>query len=693
MPYVIGLDVGGTFTDCVVIDHDGEVVADKAFTTPANTALGMVAAIENASNTLRKPLDRLLQETHTLALGTTILTNLLIKRGGAKVALLTTKGHEDATLIGRVVAKTEGLPEGEKLDILAWDKPEPLVPKSLIKPITERMDYKGKVIVPLEPMDVARAVRELTEAGVEAIAVCFLWSFMNPSHEQRAKEIIARISPDLFIALSSEVAPVIGEYERALTTVMNGYLGPVAVKEKEAIRGTFAAKGFQRPILVMQSNGGVIWDEEIPLRPVNILASGPVGGVMEAAKVGELLNFPNVIATDMGGTSFDVGLVVGAEPRLANSALYERFRLHAPVVEVVSIGAGGGSLAWVDPLTRTLHVGPNSAGSNPGPVCYMRGGNEPTVTDADVVLNRISPENFFSGRQRLDRDRALKAIEEKIVSPLGLDAIRAAKGIIDIVDARMADLIRKLTVERGLDPRDFVLLSYGGAGPTHVGAYGREIGVRLALVSPYSPVFSALGIASSDIVRHYAKSEPMQPPFDGSEIERVFQGLATKALDDLQRSGVRDGYTLNRSVSMRFRYQVHEIQVPVPTALSSSQEVDQLLEEFVDLYEQTFGRETALKEAGIEMLTFHVASRLRAVQAMLKKFPPAGPDPQNALTGHREVYWEDSFLDTPVFDQRRLAPGNQIAGPAIIEAPNTTVPIHPGQRASIDEYLNIAIEL
>lgn len=693
MPYVIGLDVGGTFTDCVVLDHDGEVVADKAFTTPANTALGMLAAIENASRTLGKPLDQLLYETHTLALGTTILTNLLIRRAGAKVGLLTTKGHEDATLIGRVVAKTEGLPEGEKLDILAWDKPEPLVPKRLIRAITERMDYKGRPIVSLDPEDVEKAARELTEAGVEAIAVCFLWSFMNTSHEQQAKEIIARNSPHLFIALSSDVAPVIGEYERALATAMNAYLGPVAVKEKKAIRGTFAAKGFHRPLLVMQSNGGVIWDEEIPLRPVNILASGPVGGVMEAAKVGELLNFPNVIATDMGGTSFDVGLVVGGEPRLANTALYERFRLHAPVVEVMSIGAGGGSLAWVDPLTHTLHVGPHSAGSDPGPVCYMRGGKEPTVTDADVVLDRISPDNFFAGRQRLDRDAALKAIEEKIASPLGLAAVRAAKGIIDIVDARMADLIRKLTVERGLDPRDFVLLSYGGAGPTHVGACGREIGVRLALASPYSPVFSALGIASSDIVRHYAKSEPMQPPFDGSQIERVFQGLEMKALDDLRRSGVRDGYTLNRSISMRFRFQVHEIEVPVRTALSSSQEVDQLLDEFVKLYEQTFGRETALKEAGIEMLTFHVASKVRAIQAMLRKFPHAGPDPHNALTGHRAVYWEDSFLDTPVFDQRRLAPGNQISGPAVVEAPNTTILIHPGQRASIDEYLNIAIEL
>jgi N-methylhydantoinase A len=323
----------------------------------------------------------------------------------------------------------------------------------------------------------------------------------------------------------------------------------------------------------------------------------------------------------------------------------------------------------------------------------MGGGTDPTVTDADIVLNRISPESFFGGRQPLSRDAALKAIEDRIASPLGFETIHAAKGILDIVDARMADLIRKLTVERGLDPRDFVLLSYGGAGPTHVGAYGREIGVRMALVSPYSPVFSALGIASSDIVRHYTKSEPMQAPFDGARIETVFQGLEAKALEDLRSSGVREGYTLERSISMRFRYQVHEIEVPLRAALSSPAGLDRLLAEFVGLYERTFGRETALKEAGIEMLTFHVASRVGAVQAALKKFPPAGPDPKNALTGRREVYWEDSFVETPVYDQPRLAPGNRIEGPAVIEAPNTTVLIHPGQCATIDEYLNIAIEL
>lgn len=693
MSYVIGLDVGGTFTDCVVIDEHGNVVTDKAFSTPDNAARGMIQAIGNAAQALGTPLPQLFQQTSTLALGTTILTNLLIKRAGARVGLLTSKGHEDAVLIGRVLAKTEGLPEGEKLDILAWDKPAPLVPKALIRGVTERVDYKGAVLVPLSEAEVERAVDELVDGGVEALAVCFLWSFLNPGHEQRAREIIARKHPRLFIALSSDVAPVIGEYERALTTVMNGYLGPVALHHTRLMREAFSEQGFAHQILVMQSNGGVIWDEEVPLRPVNILASGPVGGVTETAKVGAALGYPNVIATDMGGTSFDVGLVVAGQAHLADTVLYERFRMHVPVVEVMSIGAGGGSIAWIDPLTRTLHVGPNSAGSLPGPVCYERGGTEPTVTDADIVLNRISAESFFGGRQSLNRERALKAIEEKIAAPLGYDPIRAAKGIVDIVDARMADLIRKLTVERGLDPRDFVIFSYGGAGPVHVGAYGRDIGVRLAVVSPYAPVFSALGIAASDITRHYTKSEPMNSPFDGERMTQVFQGLEDKALMDLRKSGVQDGYALHRSVNMRFRFQVHEIQVPVTSPLSSPAEVEALIARFRDLYEQTFGRGTGLKGAVVETLTFHVISVVPTQQALLKKLPSGGPDPGRALRGTRAVFWDDAFLGTPVYEQSRLGPGNRIAGPAIIEAPNTTILVHPGQRSWVDDYANVVVEL
>lgn len=695
MTYAIGLDVGGTFTDCVVLDEQGGVAADKAFTSPANTAMGMVQAIESTSRALGKPIETVLQETRTLALGTTIITNLLINRRGDKVGLFTTKGHEDATLIGRVMAKTEGLPEREKLDILAWDKPDPLVPRALIKGITERIDYQGTVIAPLKVEEVETALEELVAAGAEAVAVCFLWSFVNSVHERKVKEIITRKLPHLYVYLSSEVAPVLGEYERAMTTIMNAHLGRVAAQEVRTMREVFGGRGFKRPILVMQSSGGVIWDEEVPRRPLNIVSSGPAGGVNEAAQMGRLLGHSQVIATDMGGTSFDVGLVVGGRPRLAHTGLYERFRVYVPTIEVVSVGAGGGSIAWIDPVTHGLKVGPHSAGSDPGPVCYGRGGENPTVTDADVALNRISPESFFGGRQRLDRDAALQAIEKRIGVPMGYDAIQAAKGMIDIVDARMADLIRKLTVERGLDPRDFVLMAYGGAGPTHVGAYGREIGLRQALISPYAPVFSALGVASSDIVRHYARSEPMQQPFQADRVKGVFEDLEKRAGQDLPESKAESepAVSLTRFVDMRFRYQVHEMRVPLFWELLSAEDVERLIEAFIALYEQTFGPGTALREAGVEILTFHVVSVVQATSAALQKFPATGSDPGRAFQGTRPVYWDDCFTETPVFDARRLRAGNQLPGPAVIEASNTTILIHPGQRGQVDEYLNIGLAL
>jgi N-methylhydantoinase A len=392
----------------------------------------------------------------------------------------------------------------------------------------------------------------------------------------------------------------------------------------------------------------------------------------------------------MGGTSFDVGIIVDDTPRMAQTALHDRFRLYVPTVEVVSIGAGGGSIAWIDPLTGTLHVGPQSAGSEPGPVCYGRGGTEPTVTDADVVLNRISPERFFGGRQKLDREAALRAIQD----PLGYDPLRAAKGIVDIVDARMADLIRKLTIENGLDPRQFVLFAYGGAGPTHVGAFGREIGLRYALVSPYAPVFSALGIAASDIVRYYSRSEPMRQPVDHRAVGRVFLDLERQAERDVPGDERRDGgLTLDRFVDMRFRYQVHEIRVPVPWEIQAPEDVERLAASFVAIYEQTFGQGTALKDAGVELLTFHVASRVRLPNVALTRHPPTGPDADHARTGTRPVFWDDGFVETPVYDQQRLRAGNRISGPAVIEAPNTTILIHPGQTSWLDEYLNTVIAL
>jgi N-methylhydantoinase A len=693
MRYVVGIDVGGTFTDCVVVDQDGSVATDKSYTVPANPGEGMIAALENVAAG-RDPADRILQNARALAIGTTSLTNKLITRSGAKIGFITTRGHEDAILIGRIISKSEGLSEAEKADALCWSKPEPIVARRHIRGISERMDYKGSVIVKLDEVEVAKTVGELVSDGVEAIAVCLLWGFINPAHELSIQSYIAAHHPSIYVALGSSVAPVLGEYERMNSTILSAYLGAIAGREMEATKSLLGKRGLSRPFLLMQSNGGCMWDEEVPSAPLNLIASGPAGGIIGSAKLGERMGYRNIIATDMGGTSFDVGVIADGAPILADIAVHDRIRMALPHVDVVSIGAGGGSIAWVDGSTGLLHVGPRSAGSVPGPVAYGQGGEEPTVTDADVVLGRIDPGRFFSGRRPLDCVKAEAAIKTKVADVLGVDVHTAAKGIIDIVDSRMGDLIRKLTIERGLDPRDFVLFAYGGAGPTHVGAYAREIGIGMAVVSPYASVFSALGIASSDVVRVYSVSRPFRSPFDPDRINAPFRELEETAKTDLARRDVTPGATtFSRSLEMRFRHQTHQVKVPVPNGNLTARDIEQITKSFVALYEQSFGRGTAAIEAGIEILTFQLVATTRNATLMLRKQELRSADASAARSGSRPVYFDGAFVTAPIYEHARLVPGNKVAGPAIIESVNTTMPLHPDQELTVDAFNNLVIRL
>ena len=690
--FIVGIDVGGTFTDCVLVGEDGNVFTDKSFTVPDNPGQGMIDALTNVAAAQHLETDRILATSPVVAIGTTSLTNKLITRGGARVGLITTKGHEDAILVGRVLSKTEGLSEAAKDDFLQWSKPEPIVPAGLIKGVTERIDYKGEVVVALAREEVASIVAEMIERGVEAIAVSLLWSFVNPVHEQWIKAFIEERYPGLYVAVGSTVAPVLGEFERANATLFSAHLGGLARREMEVTKRLLVGHGLARPFLVMQSNGGCMWDDEVALRPLNLIASGPAGGIIGAAKLGERMGYPNIIATDMGGTSFDVGVIAGGSALLADVAVHDRIRMALPHVQVVSIGAGGGSIAWVDELTGTFHVGPRSAGSVPGPVAYDRGGTEPTVTDADIVLGRIDPERFFNGRKSLDRAKAEGAIRTKIAEPLGCDVLTAAQGIIDIVDSRMGDLIRKLTVERGVDPRDFVIFAYGGAGPAHVGAFAREAGSHTAIVSPYASVFSALGIAASDIVRVYSNSRPMRAPFDPDRVTAIFERLEEQASAEQAQRGVEVEQTsLARSLEMRFRHQVHQIKVTVRNGPLDAGAIEEIVARFVGSYERSFGRGTTVAAAGVEILTFQVVSTTCHIPVVIRETPLEGADPSAAFIGTRRVYFEGDLVDAPVFEHRRLAHGNIVRGPAIIEGANTTLPLHPRQAIEVDRFGNLVL--
>lgn len=692
MRYIVGIDVGGTFTDCSIIDEAGHIFIDKSFTTPTNPGLGMVNALQNVTSALGLSVNDVLRNARAVAIGTTSITNKLVTRGGAKVGLITTKGHEDAVFVGRILAKTEGLSEADRSDALAWSKTEPLVSRNLTKGINERIDFEGTILAALDEKEVLRVVKEMIESGVEAIAVCLLWAFINPAHEKRIRELVQENYPDIYVALGSEVAPVIGEYERANATILSAHLGALAKHEMAVTRTLLSSRGLEKPFLVMQTNGGCMWDDEAGSAPLNLIASGPVGGIIGTSKLGERMGYSNIIATDMGGTTFDVGMVIDGSPILADIAVHDRIRMALPHVEVVSIGAGGGSIAWVDDATGLLHVGPQSAGSVPGPVAYDNGGEEPTVTDADIVLGRIDPARFFNGRKALNREKAEAAIKSRVADKLGCDVYTAAKGILDIVDSRMGDLIRKLTIERGMDPRDFVMFSYGGAGPMHVGAYSMDVGIPLAVIAPQAAVFSALGIASSDVVRVYTHSHPLRSPFDPAQINDLLTKLEESAKRDLSARAMPEAATtFARSVEMRFRHQVHQIKVAIPDGQITTAVLQNLQDRFVELYEQSFGAGTSVAQAGFEMLTFNVIATTRHGEINHAQSEAGGEDATAAKVSSRQVYFEEGFVDTPVYDHTKLRAGNKIVGPAIIEGQNTTLPLHPGQTVTVDTYNNLLI--
>ena len=695
MTHVIAVDSGGTFTDCVVVDGDGKVTTAKSPSTPADFSAGVIAAVTRAAQALGLGLEDLLPDTGLFAHGTTVATNVLLTRSGPKIGLITTKGHEDALIIGRTIQKAAGLVESELTNLARLEKANPIVPRPLIKGVTERVDYKGAVIVPLELEEARRAAAELVAAGVEAIAICFLWSFLLPEHEQAVQKMITSEYPGVFVSSSHEVAPVIKEYERAASTVLNAYLSRDTYAYISALQDKLSAAGLRHDPVIMQSVGGVTSAADAKGHAVSLLSSGPAGGVLGAAALGELIGSANVITTDVGGTSFDVGLVVDGEPAITSVPVFDKYHTVLPVLDVTSIGAGGGSIAWIEPGTGHLKVGPQSAGADPGPACYGLGGERPTVTDANVVLGRIDPAYFLGGTRSLHPDLAETAIREHVATSLGVSVVEAAMGIVDILDARMADLVRMETIGRGYDPREFALFAFGGAGPLHVGAYGVEIGAKPIVVPAHSSVFSAYGIAGSDLVTVHQTSDPMIAPFDPERLTAVFSRMEQATLADLESKGLnRDAITMYREVELRFRGQVHEVRVPVPAGDLGSTHVNEILLDFEQRYNRRYGRGAAYRKAGIEARTFLVRGVGRLLKPQQRPAPPGTSDPAAARTGERPVYFREfgGFAPTPVYRREMLMPGNIVPGPAIIEAIDTTVLLHPGQSARVDGWSNLLLE-
>ena len=696
MDKVIAVDSGGTFTDTVLLDEQGHVTTAKSPSTPDDFSRGVLASVTRAAEASGIDVEAALAATKPFCVGTTVATNALLTRTGARVGLVTTKGHEDTIIVGRTIQKAAGLTDSQLTDLAKLEKADPIVPRPLIRGVTERVDYKGAVVIDLDIDEAREAVADLVAHGLDAIAVCFLWSFLNPTHEERVRDMIVSDFPDLFVTASHEIAPVIKEYERVATTALNAYLARSTYEYLSSLQESLTAGGLRQDPVVMQSTGGVTAAESCKGNAVSLLGSGPAGGVIGAARLGELIGAANIVTTDVGGTSFDVGLVVGGEPLVDGTPVFDQYHTVLPVIDVASIGAGGGSIAWIEPGTGLLKVGPQSAGASPGPVCYGAGGTEPTVTDANLVLGRIDPDYFLGGTQHLDKPRAEKVIGERIADPLGMSVPEAAAGIVEIIDARMADLVRNKTIGRGYDPSDFALFAFGGAGPLHVGAYAIDVGARMIVVPTHSSVFSAFGIAGSDLINVRQASDPMTAPFDLGRLNEVYAVLEKQALADLAANGVADeNMTTTREIEMRYRGQVHEIRVPVPGGTLGQADLDGVMAEFGSRYDRRFGRGATFDEAGIEARTLLVRGIGRVVKPEMRPAPSEGEDPAAARIGEREVFFREmgGFSPTPIFRRVLLRSGNRVVGPAVIEAVDTTIVVHPTQSTRVDEWGSLLFEL
>ncbi|MBI3075904.1 MAG: hydantoinase/oxoprolinase family protein [Deltaproteobacteria bacterium] len=679
MAYVIGIDIGGTFTDAVVLDAEaGEQTLSKAPTTPRDLKQGVLEAVRVAARHLNRPPREILGRTVKFAHGTTATTNALVQGRLVKVGLIATAGFEDQLIIMRAIGRVAGLTLTERLHFSQTDKPEP---------------YQGRVLTPLNLGEAREAVQRLLNRGVQAIAIALLWSFKNPEHEQAIKRLIQEMVPELFVTASSEHFPVMGEYERTSTTAINCAIGPIMASYIQELELALQAEGLKVPLSIMTSAGGITTTEQAVRVAVTTIGSGPAAGVIASQYLAEAMGHRNVIVTDVGGTTFDVGLIVDGMPRIAPTATIRQYALLTPLIEVTSIGSGGGSVAWLDG-TR-LRVGPVSAGAEPGPACYGRGGEEPTVTDADLILGYINPEYFCGGEIRLQRELAEQAIRRRVAEPLfGGDLLKAAIGIREIIDSQMADLIRKVTVERGYDPKEFTMMAYGGAGPTHCVAYGKESGVQAIVVPIAAPAHSALGAAVSDMKHSFKVSRPHGFPVPPEVPSEVFGGLEREASLLLEREGIGPEATaFYRWVDMRYRRQVHELTVPVPGGRLGEAEIQQLAATFEELYQRLYGKGSAYSEAGIEVISYRVDAVGRVVKPDLR-FAEEGPaDPAAARKGSRAVYWGElgGFAETPIYDGDRLRPGHLVRGPAILEYYGTTVVVNPECRARIDGLRNAII--
>ncbi len=690
----IGIDIGGTFTDGTLIETEsGEVTTSKVLTTPDDPSLGFISAVRRLlSNGIEaETVDHVVHAT-------TVATNAIIEGKTAPTAFITTAGFRDMLEIARQIRPS--------LYDLQFEKPPPLVPRRLCFEVPERLNAKGEVVTPLDHDAVREVAAKIKESGVESVAVCLLHSYRNPAHENAVGEILRAEVPEVSVSLSSSVVPEFREYFRASTAVINAGVRPIVGRYLTTIEQRLKDDSLDGDLLVMQSNGGVYTSSAAVEKPVFMVESGPAAGSVAAAAIGTALGHPDVLSFDMGGTTAKASLIrdgrpsvtkdytVGAAAQSGAGAFggANGYPVRTPVVDLVEVGAGGGSIGWVD-SGGALRVGPHSAGASPGPACYGQGGEQPTITDANLVLGRLDPAYFAGGEIPLDRDRAVKAIEEHCASKLGLSVEETAHGIIEIATTAMVNALRLVSVQRGHDPRDFMLVGFGGAGPAHAVRIAEEVGVNRALIPLEPGTASAMGLLTTDIRLENTTTVI-------SKVESLDLARIASAFDDMERQGAEmlghsaathSGTRFERAIEMRYYGQSFELTVEAPAGDIDSDWLTTLVEKFHAAHEQAYGFRVDDEPVEIVNLRSTAVGEIR--KPGLKELPADGRSLNAALKTRRDVYFspESGFVQTPVYDRVLLPPGVEFGGPAIIEEKDSTTVVLPQWRTHVDPYGNLLI--
>jgi len=678
----VGADSGGTFTDICLIAEDGSAIRVwKVPSTPddPSTAIasGVVEGLASAANA--EPA-----AVVSFGHGTTVATNALIQGRGVATGLITTGGFRDLLEIGRQ--------RRPHLYDLQCDKPPLLVPRDLRKEVPERLRHDGRIETPLDEPAVRRAVSELKAAGVEAVAIMFLYAYLDPRHEARVRDIVIEAFPDAFVTASHEVAPEFREFERLTTVVVNAYLGPIMARYIDRLGPRLDAAGLKGPRRITQSNGGVMSFAVARNQAVRTVLSGPATGVVGALKTAELAGLANIIAFDMGGTSTDVALIENGEPKLAAEMEVHGYPLKTPMLDIHTVGAGGGSIAYIDEGGH-LKVGPRSAGSVPGPACYGRGNPEATVTDANVVLATLNQDHLLGGRMPIDASKSVAAVGE-LADRLGLDIPTTAQGIVSIVTANMTRAIRVISVQRGHDPRSYTLVAFGGAGPLHAARLARELDIPRVLVPRNPGILCALGLLLTDLKTNFAQTRQMrldEPNLD--HFTDVFTDLEQRAAEWFADEQIPpERRQLRRTIDMRYAGQNYELPIHMPEGLQSDALLAELMRRFEEAHRQMYGY--IASEEPVQAVTFRVEAAGTVSRAEIRPAPPATASIDEARIATRDIWLPEAGgrQACPVYDRERLGPGHRFEGPAVVEQMDATTVILPGQSATVDPYFNIVIE-